>query len=801
MGLRGTRASIHSRTVQWRTTPFRTNGSPLTNSSADSRVVKTAMALWLAARALKVCRGNNPGLQDLIGLKLVYGEHVSAERAEAAVAGMESYLRQGDLPADTEVRAFLEKLALDALLDEAGTSSRALLRAATLFGMPVPESVIGVLAGQVGGSPDRLRGLGLLDPYPDIYDPARIALAAGPLAAGRIEPLSPAEQAALAALTAGPLFAVWGGATPRPFRDGVLDVQLARLALAADDPAITAACAPGAVASLLDGPAAGAFRLGQDAIGLLDRHGRPVPLGLLRQTANAAVTSGDGETGEALLRRAVEQAEAEGAEGADPLGQARVIAERARHLITRGQPAQAEHDLRHAHQLFTAGGSEFEAAVVMGTIADIAFHRGERARSSCRPSSGSATPAPPPSPGARSPTSPTGGADGTFTKVIDGLAEPHPVPLSQAAELQALLGLRDTVRALLDAETASSEDTPQISELRTDLGCRYDSYLDAFGPINRFSQRRTGRADPQTGEEKLAQIRPAQGGFRDDPFSPLVYALEEFDPAGQRAAKADIFSRRVIAPRAPRLGADTPADALAISLDTCGQARLAEIARLLGTSEEDARGQLGTLVFDDPESGNLIPAAEYLSGQVRIKLEQARAAAEDDPRFAINAGELRKVIPADLTPGEIDARMGAAWIDASYVQQFLRELLDDRSIQVEHPGGQVWAVKGARHSVLATSTWGIGAAPRPSWPRPSSSSAPSLSTTRCRPATGNAPSSTRTRPWPPRRKPPRWASGSPNGSGKTPPAPPPSPASTTTGSTASSCATTTTPTRPCPAWP
>ena len=305
------------------------------------------------------------------------------------------------------------------------------------------------------------------------------------------------------------------------------------------------------------------------------------------------------------------------------------------------------------------------------------------------------------------------GPDGTFTQVTGGLAVPHPVPASQAAELRALLGLRDTVRALLDAEAASPEDTSQISELRADLGRRYDSYLHAFGPINRFSQRRTGRTGPQTGEEKLAQIRPSQGGFRDDPFAPLVYALEEFDPAGQRAAKADIFSRRVIAPRAPRLGADTPADALAISLDTCGEARLAEIARLLGTSEEDARGQLGTLVFDDPESGSLVPAAEYLSGQVRVKLEQARAAAGDDPRFAVNAGELRKVIPADLTPGEIDARMGAAWIGASYVQQFLRELLDDRSLRVEHPGGQIWAVKGATHSVLATSTWGTGRYPAP----------------------------------------------------------------------------------------
>ena len=331
----------------------------------------------LAGRALTVS-GGNPGLQDLIGLRLVYGDQVGLDRAEVAVADMEAYLRQGALPADTEVRAFLENLALDALLHEAGPSNIALMRAATLFDVPAPEPVIEVLAGQVGGSAVRLRGLGLLDPYPDIYDPARTALAASPLATGRAEPLSGQERAAVAAASAGPLFSAWGGAAPKAARGGVLDVQLTRLAVAADDPAITAACAPGAVASLRDGPAAGAFRLGLDAIGLLDRHGRPVPLELLRQTADAAITSGDGAVGEALFGRAVEQAEAEGEEeGADPLGRARVIAERGRHLITRGQPAQAEHDLRRAHQLFTAAGSEDEAAAVMGTIADIAYRRGD----------------------------------------------------------------------------------------------------------------------------------------------------------------------------------------------------------------------------------------------------------------------------------------------------------------------------------------------------------------------------------------------------------------------------------------
>ena len=76
----------------------------------------------------------------------------------------------------------------------------------------------------------------------------------------------------------------------------------------------------------------------------------------------------------------------------------------------------------------------------------------------------------------------------------------------------------------------------------------------------------------------------------------------------------------------------------------------------------------------------------------------AERAAADDPRYEVNAAELRKVIPADLMPGEIDARLGAAWIDASYVREFLREILDDPRVRVEHPGGQIWTVRGDRHT-------------------------------------------------------------------------------------------------------
>jgi len=304
-------------------------------------------------------------------------------------------------------------------------------------------------------------------------------------------------------------------------------------------------------------------------------------------------------------------------------------------------------------------------------------------------------------------------ADGVFTRVEQGTEVRHEVPRSQAAELRHLIGLRDVVRALLDAEAISQDDTPRIEQLRTTLNQVYDGYLRTYGPLNRYTLRRTGRVDPVTGDPVMARIQPVRGGFRDDPFAQLVLALEEFDPVGQRAAKSAIFRERVVAPRTARLGADTAADALAICLDTCGEVRLGEIGRLLGTSEDEARAQLGTLVFDDPQTRRLVPAAEYLSGYVRDKLCAAEQASHDDARFIANVAELRKVIPRDLTPAEIDARLGASWIADHYVEEFLRETLDDRGVRVEHPGGQVWAVRGNDHSVLATSTWGTARYPAP----------------------------------------------------------------------------------------
>ncbi|MGW1966620.1 CHAT domain-containing protein, partial [Streptomyces sp. NPDC001935] len=330
----------------------------------------------LAQRALDVSCGN-PGLQDLIGLRLVYSSEIDQTRAEAAVADMEAYLHQGGPPADnSDIGKFLENLALDTLLDQAGPAHRDLLRACTLFTVPVPQHIIDTLADAVGGSASRLSGLGLLDSFPDQYRSAVPALAVNALAAGRLAPLTPDEQAALATVAVEQLYDQWGGATPDPARGSDLDLQLTRLALAADNPAITADCAAAAVSAQRQGHASTAAELGHQAVALLDRHSHEVPVTLLRAVADAVVTSGDGDSADTLLQRAVQQSRTSDRQ-AEPAAHAALLYDHANRLITRGEVDQAEDQLHQARQLFTDAGSSREAAATWGKIADIHQQRGE----------------------------------------------------------------------------------------------------------------------------------------------------------------------------------------------------------------------------------------------------------------------------------------------------------------------------------------------------------------------------------------------------------------------------------------
>lgn len=297
--------------------------------------------------------------------------------------------------------------------------------------------------------------------------------------------------------------------------------------------------------------------------------------------------------------------------------------------------------------------------------------------------------------------------DGTFAVSTRSGREPMNVPKSAAAEMRALLALRTQAVTQLAMERASLDDTAEILAGRRALRSQWEKYVARFGPINRYKETPTGRVDEDGNPIMSRRVPTATRLLRTDPFGPLVMALEVFDENTQRAEPAALLERRVILPRPDKLGADTPSDALNLSLNRNGTVDLDYIAEMLGDSPEEARRQLGELVYDDPETGTLIPAAEYLSGDVRSKLASAADAATTDPRFESNVRALEQVLPTPLTPEEITARVGAVWISPAYHQEFLRELLNDPQVTVSNPLPATWKVRDAnRRSVRATSDWG-----------------------------------------------------------------------------------------------
>ena len=303
---------------------------------------------------------------------------------------------------------------------------------------------------------------------------------------------------------------------------------------------------------------------------------------------------------------------------------------------------------------------------------------------------------------------------GRFVRVVNGAPRPfEPTPRKDANELTALCELRDTTVALLEAQARSLDDD-HFAHLQADLNDRYDRYVHRFGPLNRFKLARTGRTDPDTGADRYRRLHPRMGGFDDDPDYRTVLALEQFDPDSQSATKAAIFERRLLTPSHTRHGADSAEDALAVSLDETGRVDLERIASLLGVPEDVALGQLADRVFRDPTTRELVPAEQYLAGDVRARLDAAREAATIDGSFSVNVRALERVIPPDLAPAEIDARLGAPWIPAADVEAFCADLLGGTGVEVEHaPLTATWAVAvptWVRRNVAATSEWGTARA-------------------------------------------------------------------------------------------
>ena len=218
--------------------------------------------------------------------------------------------------------------------------------------------------------------------------------------------------------------------------------------------------------------------------------------------------------------------------------------------------------------------------------------------------------------------------------------------------VKGMIGLRDCVQKLIGQQMDSSISDETIRQTQRDLNRLYDAFTGKYGLIN-------SRAN------SLA--------FSDDSSYYLLCSLEILNENRELERKADIFTKRTIKPHEVVTTVDTASEALALSISEKACVDMEYMAQLSGKSQEDLIDELNGVIFLDPVLGNWQTADEYLSGNVRRKLQEAEKAAVDSPGYLPNVEALRQAQPKDLDASEIEVRLGATWIDYSYIQQFMEQ--------------------------------------------------------------------------------------------------------------------------------
>ena len=220
---------------------------------------------------------------------------------------------------------------------------------------------------------------------------------------------------------------------------------------------------------------------------------------------------------------------------------------------------------------------------------------------------------------------------------------------------KGMVELRDCVQKLISEQMDGFISDETIRQTQAELNTLYDGFTAKYGLIN-------SRANA------LA--------FAEDSSYYLLCSLEELDEDKNLKRKADMFTRRTIRAHEAVTSVDTASEALALSISEKACVDMEYMSKLTGKSQEELINELNGVIFLDPVRGEWQTADEYLSGNVRQKLREAEQAAQDSPGYLPNVEALRQAQPRDLDASEIEVRLGATWIDPSYIREFMWETFE-----------------------------------------------------------------------------------------------------------------------------
>ena len=269
------------------------------------------------------------------------------------------------------------------------------------------------------------------------------------------------------------------------------------------------------------------------------------------------------------------------------------------------------------------------------------------------------------------------------------------LPAMTTERVKGMVKIRDATNELIRCQMEEGSDE-QITKLQGKLNEEYDTFTAKYGLLSSNANKRA---------------------FSQDSSYCLLTSLEFLDDKGNLKRKADIFTKRTIRRAETVTSVDTASEALAVSIGERAGVDLSYMAQLSGKTEEELTEELAGVIFKNPISEKWEPSDEYLSGNVREKLQIAKQFVEHRPEYQVNVQYLEQVQPKDLDASEIEARLGATWISEDYITQFMAETFhtpryyvgDKIKVQYAEVTGQ-WNVMGksvdSYGNALVTSTYG-----------------------------------------------------------------------------------------------
>ncbi|MFW1800977.1 PLxRFG domain-containing protein [Acinetobacter nematophilus] len=234
--------------------------------------------------------------------------------------------------------------------------------------------------------------------------------------------------------------------------------------------------------------------------------------------------------------------------------------------------------------------------------------------------------------------------------------------------IEDLVAIRKAYTDLTDAERIEQDN---VEQLRKTLNKLYQAYTKEHGPL----------AD-SFGLQYFKKIEDA-----------YYYSLAALENNGK---PAEILKRSVVR-GAAALDNPTVSDAFVVERNKTAIPSLTNIAKLANVSEDQARAELIAkgAIYVLP-NGDIMPSDMYLSGNVRLKLEEAQnAVAEGNTDLQRNVDALKEIIPEDIPYFNIEAKMGATWVPLSDYEKYIANMLgmtDSNGITVTFPSGK-WKVK------------------------------------------------------------------------------------------------------------